>query len=106
MHEPITEFPPGRVIAAVRLAKGELVTDVTRLRYGSRTRFVEEVNRTNKHGTVRTAFRRSDDFPTDKIANRFISEWLSGIVENREFKVVHQDPAFTSYEEPQPQPNA
>lgn len=106
MHEPIVEFPAGRVIGSVRLAKGSQVTDVTRLRYGSRTRFVERVTQTNKHGTVQTALRKTDDFPSDKIANRFISEWLEGIVENREFKVVHQDPDFTSYKEPQPQHTA
>jgi hypothetical protein len=100
VHEPITEFPPGRVIGSVRLAKGPQVTDVTRLRYGSRTRFVERVTQKNKHGTVQTALRKTDDFPSDKIANRFISEWLAGIVENREFKIVVQDPDFASYEEP------
>lgn len=99
MHEPIETFPPGRVIGSIRLAKGQQITDVTRLRYGSRTRFVERVTLTNDHGTVQTALRKTDDFPSDKIANRFISEWLSGIVNNREFRVVHQDPDFTAYEE-------
>lgn len=99
MHEPIREFPPGRVIGSIRLAKGQQLTDVTRLRYGSRTRFVERVQQTSDHGMVQTALRKTDDFPSDKIANRWISEWLKGIVDNREFKVIHQDPDFTTYEE-------
>ena len=101
MHEPITTFPPGRVIGAIRLAKGDQRIDVTRLKYGSRTRFVEEVRCTGSRGTRRTAFRKGDDFPTDKIANRWISEWLRGITENREYKIIHKDPTFDSFEESQ-----
>ncbi len=99
MHEPITAFPPGRVIGSVRLAKGAQSTDVTRLRYGSRTRFVERVTHNGSFGTRQTAMRKSDDFPSDKSANRFISEWLSGITGNRDFKVIHKDPDFDTYEE-------
>jgi len=94
MHEPITEFPKGTVIGSLRLAKDNQVVDVTRLKYGSRTRFVEKVTTKNKHGTFVTAFRKTDDFPSDKIANRYISEWIDGIVNNREFRVLHKDPAF------------
>lgn len=97
MHEPISEFPKGVVIGSVRLAKGAQIVDVTRLKYGSRTRFVEKVTQhSNKYGTRIVAMRKSDDFPSDKIANRFINEWLTGITENRTYKIVHMDEAFRS----------
>ena len=95
MHEIITSFPRGEVVASARLSKGDQVVDITRLKYGSRTRFVEKVQHTNRFGEdIVTSMRKTDDFPTDKIANRWINEWLQGIVDNREYEIVHQDPGF------------
>jgi len=96
MHEVITKFPPGVVIGGLRIAKGNQTVDVTRLRYGSRTRFVEEDTRMGKNGPRRTKLTQTDDFPSDKIANRFISEWLQGIVDNRKYRIIHQDEGFTT----------
>lgn len=100
MHEPIDRFPSGTVLGSCRLAKGKQVIDLTRLKHGSFTRFVETVTHHGRYGPVRTALRRTDDFPSDKIANRFIRQWLTGIVQNRRYKVVHKDPRFDHYEEP------
>jgi len=94
MHEDITEFPKGVVLGSVRLAKGRQTIDVVRLRYGSRTRFVEKIVTTGKLGPRQTAFRKSDDFSSDKIADRFIMAWIEGFVDNQKYRVVHQDPGF------------
>lgn len=94
MHEPIDRFPSGTVLGSCRLAKGQHVIDVSRLKHGSRTRFVETVTNQSRYGPVRTAWRRSDDFPSDKIADRFITSWLAGAVDNRGYKIVHKDPTF------------
>jgi hypothetical protein len=96
MHEPISAFPKGVVVGSARLVKGDQVVDVTRLRYGSRTRFVEQVTHNSSYGPRVTAFRKSDDFPSDKIASRFICDWLSGIANNRDYKIIHLDAAFTA----------
>jgi hypothetical protein len=101
MHEPIDHFPKGTVIGSCRLAKGQQTIDLTRLKYGSATRFVESVTMRGRYGPIRTAWRRSDDFPSDKIADRFIQFWLRGIVENRSYRVVHKDPGFDHTEQPQ-----
>jgi hypothetical protein len=95
VHEPIVEFPKGKVLGSCRLARGQQIVDVTRIKYGSVTRFVESVtNQGGRYGPVRTALRRTDDFPSDKIADRFITAWLTAIVSNRGYRVVHIDPAF------------
>ena len=52
MHEPITEYPKGEVIASMRLAKKDQTIDITRLTYGSRTRFVERVLTKGNKGAV------------------------------------------------------
>lgn len=99
MHEPIREFPKGVVVGSVRVAKGTHIVDVTRLKYGSRTRFVEKVTHKNSVGQrVVTKFTKTDDFPSDKIANRFIGEWLEGITTNREYKVIHKDDSFDTFD--------
>lgn len=94
MHEPIDTFPKGMVVGSCRLAKHNYSVDVTRLRHGSATRFVETVTVRGRYGPIRTALRRTDDFPSDRIADRFISEWLHGIVRNRKYKLLHKDPRF------------
>jgi len=96
MHDPINQFPAGKVVGSCRLVKGQQIVDVTRVKYGSRTRFVESVTQRGRHGPVRTAFRKTDDFPSDQIAERFISTWLTGIVENRKYRVAHMDPTFVA----------
>lgn len=96
MHEPIDTFPVGMVVGSCRLARNRQSIDVTRLRHGSATRFVEAVTVRGRYGPVRTALRRTDDFPSDQIADRFISEWLRGIVQNRKYKLLHKDPQFDS----------
>ena len=98
MHEPIGQFPNGTVLGSCRLAKGKQIVDLTRLKHGSVTRFVESVTYHGRYGPIRTALRRTDDFPSDKIADRFIREWLGGFVDNRKYKVVHKDPEFDHYE--------
>ena len=99
MHEPIKEFPKGIIIGSVRLAKGSHIVDVSRLKYGSRTRFVQKVTHKNSLGQrVITQFTKSDDFPSDRIANRFIGEWLGGITKNREYKVIHKDDQFDTFD--------
>lgn len=94
MHEPINTFPKGMVVGSCRLARRKQLIDVTRLRHGSVTRFVESVTIQGRYGPVRTAFRKTDDFPSDAVADRFISSWLRGIVENRKFKLLHKDQKF------------
>ena len=95
MHENITSFPRGEVVASARLVKGDQTIDVTRLRYGSRTRFVEKVTHVNRFDEpLVTSMRKTDDFPSDKIANRWINEWLQGITGNREYELAHKDPGF------------
>jgi hypothetical protein len=94
MHEPIDTFPKGMVVGSCRLAKHKQRVDVTRLRDGSSTRFVESVTVQGRYGPVRTALRQTDDFPSDKIADRFISDWLQGIVRNRKYKLLHKDLEF------------
>ena len=94
MHEPINTFPKGMVVGSCRLAKNKQVIDVTRLRHGSSTRFVETVTMQSRYGPVRTALRRTDDFPSERIADRFIGEWLRGIVQNRRYRLLHKDPQF------------
>lgn len=99
MHEPITEFPKGTVIGAARLVKGDQVIDVTRLKFGSRTRFVEKVtHQSARSGSRVTALRKSDDFPSDKIASRFIGEWLHQIQSNRKYNLIFEDPQFSSFD--------
>lgn len=92
MHEPITTFPPGKVVGSIRLVKSDQVVDVTRVRFGTRTFFVEKVTSQGTHGSRLTAFRKTDDFPAPKIADRYIEQWLSGIVDNRGYKIIHEDP--------------
>lgn len=94
MHDPVDAFPKGTVLGSCRLAKGKHVVDVVRLRHGSTTRFVESVTHHGRYGPTRTAMRRSDDFPSDAIADRFIGYWLDGAVSNRSYRVVHKDPGF------------
>lgn len=94
MHEPIWKFPKGTVLGSCRLAKGQHIIDVTRLKLGSTTRFIETVTHQGRHGPVQTALRASDEFPSDRIADRFINEWLSGAVKNRKYRVVHKDDGF------------
>jgi hypothetical protein len=98
MHEPITRFPKGRVIGALRLAKGQQFIDVTRIRYGTQNFFVERVTYQTPTGPQQTAFRRTDAFPHDRIANRFITDWLSGKVKNQGYRVLHRDPDFDKYD--------
>ncbi len=95
MHEPITQFPRGEVVGSLRLAKRDHTVDVTRLEYGSRTRFVEKVTTKgrNRAATV-TAFRKSDDFPSAKVADRYINEWVRGRTENQDYKIIHEDASF------------
>lgn len=97
MHEPIERFPAGTVLGSCRLIRDRTTVDVTRLKYGSATRFVESVTIDGRFGARRVAWRCSDDFPSDKIANRFIGDWLTGIVANRKFRVAHMDDAFRTY---------
>ena len=94
MHEPIDTFPKGVVVGSCRLAKRNQLIDVTRLQHGSSTRFVETVTMQGRYGPVRTALRKTDDFPSERIADRFIGEWLRGIVSNRKYKLLHKDPKF------------
>lgn len=94
MHEPIDTFPKGMVVGSCRLAKHKQRVDVTRLRHGSATRFVESVTVQGRYGPVRTALRQTDDFPSDKIADRFIGDWLRGVVRNRKYKLLHKDLEF------------
>jgi hypothetical protein len=103
MHEPIDTFPTGRVVGSCRLARQKHSIDVTRLRHGSATRFVESVTVQGRYGPVRTALRRTDDFPSDQIADRFIGEWLRGIVQNRKYRLLHKDPQFDSAAEQEAQ---
>jgi hypothetical protein len=85
----------GEVLGSCRLAQGSYVIDVTRVKHGSRTVFVETVNRRHpKNGDVRVAYRGSDDFPSDKTASAFIRRWFEGITRNRGYKVLHQDDSF------------
>jgi|GEM_PF-6692295 len=105
MHEPINQFPKGTVLGSCRLAKGNLLIDLTRLKHGSGTRFVESITHQTRFGPLRTALRRTDDFPSDKIADRFIREWLSGAIQNRRYKLVHKDAQFDHYEEPRQEAN-
>lgn len=99
MHEPIQTFPKGRVLGSCRLTKGRHVIDVTRIKLGSATRFVEAVTHQGRYGPVRTALRASDEFPGDKSANRFISSWLEGAVQNQRYRIVHKDDGFEHYEQ-------
>lgn len=99
MHEPIQQFPKGRVLGSCRLSKDRHVIDVTRIKLGSATRFVESVTHEGRYGAVRTALRASDEFPSDKSANRFISSWLEGAVQNQRYRVLHKDDGFESYEQ-------
>lgn len=98
MHEPIRAFPKGKTVGSVRLAKRDQVVDVIRLVYGSRTRFVERVLTNGRDGAVVTALRKTDDFPATKSADRFISSWLQGIVGNRGYRIIHEDPGFRKRE--------
>jgi len=96
--ESITAFPRGKVIGSARLTKDDQVIDMTRIKYGSRTRFVEKVRRVNRYGDqLITALRKTDDFPSDKIADRWIGEWLQGR-EHREYALIHKDPGFHTIE--------
>ena len=97
MHEPISRFPTGTVLGSCRLVRDKMTVDVSRLKHGSRTRFVESVSMDGRYGPRHLTMRRSDDFPSDKIANRFIDAWLNGIIGNRKFRVVHMDEAFQTY---------
>lgn len=99
MHEPIKKFPKGTVLGSCRLAKGQHIIDVTRLKFGSATRFVESVTHQGRYGPVQTALRASDDFPADRIADRFIRTWLEGAVGNRRYRVVHMDEGFESQQQ-------
>ena len=64
MHIQITEMPKGKVIGSVKLAKDRHIMTVTRLLYGSRTRFVQKVIHQGSGGARVTAFLKSDDFPS------------------------------------------
>ena len=98
MFDPIKKFPKGTVIGSARLVKGDRVIDITRIKYGSMTRFVTSVTRnTIKQGPVRVAFNQTDEFPSDKIANRFIKSWLSGRIDNAKLNLVHKDEKFDTY---------
>ncbi len=94
MHEPIDQYPPGHVLGSTRLARGREIVDITRIKCGSMTTFVERVRHSCRFGQIQTAFRRTDWFPSDKIADRFITAWLGGIVDNRKYRVLHRDPNF------------
>lgn len=94
MHEPITAWPPGKVLGSARLARGREIVDVTRIQHGSMTTFVQRIRRSWREGQVQTAFRRTDWLPSRAIADRFIGAWLSGIVSNRGYRVLHRDAGF------------
>jgi len=83
-------------LGSCRLAKGAEVVDVTRLKHGSATRFVESITHHGRYGPIQTALRATDDFPSDQIADRFIGDWLNGVVSNRRYRVVHMDSGFES----------
>lgn len=99
MHEVIEQFPKGRVVGSCRLQRFDQTIDVTRVRQGARTRFVESVVHLGRCGPVRTALRQTDEFMSDAIADRWIAGWLDGIVNNRGYQVVHKDVEFDQQEE-------
>lgn len=103
MHEPITEFPKGSVMGCLKIVKGSHTIEVTRLGYGSRTRFVEKVTHTSeRHGPRVTSFKKTDDFQTTKSADRFISTWLKGKIDIGEYRVIHKDKTFDQTQEAAP----
>lgn len=102
MHESIITMPMGTVIGSCRLAKGDMLIDLTRFKHGSMTTFVEQVWRRGSNGLQRVAMRRTDEFPSDKIANRFIGEWLQGVTGNRAYRVLKKDATFDDYPQEQP----
>lgn len=99
MHENIMEMPLGVVVGSCRLAKGDVLMDLTRIKHGSMTTFVEQVWRRRATGLQRVAMRRTDEFPSDTIADRFISAWLVGITQNRFYRVLKMDDAFDGGEQ-------
>jgi len=94
MHEPISTYPPGRVLGSLRIARGRHLVDVVRIKNGSMTTFVERIRYAGPQGPVQVAFRRTDWFPSDAIADRFIGAWLDGRVSNQGYRVLSMDPEF------------
>lgn len=83
----ISKYPPGKVVASVRLAKKESVIDLVRIKSGGRTRFVESVWREDGQ---RIVMRTTDEFPGDSVADRFLDNWMHTKVDLEEYQVVER----------------
>lgn len=85
MH-PIKSYPNGHVVGSVRVNKGDTTIDLVRIKNGARTCFVESFWRLDEVVT----FRKTDEFPSDGIADRFYQNWITQKTENEEYTIINK----------------